>query len=310
MKKVICMFLSVLFIMSLAVPVFATDVGPIVDKTTEELLLRVLNKDDFVALLSYGSFEEGLEFHGEELGVDKLLEREDALYWINVYIQRYTDLLEENEIIYNLKIDDITEDMDVGLITDEQFDNVICLYLKISLLNNLYDTFYSINEIAMSVCLIETKYGNLVQSYKDRDWENDADNSSYLQEDAKRLWYHVKYSLEEVSGITPVFNCHSYAWFSQDVNTNVYWIEKDENVQVFLDESTSGTHNVQPGVTRVVYYNNGKIEHSALVYSVKANGDVDRVISKWGNNCVYIHTIEDCEYYHTDGTTVLAYRNY
>lgn len=51
-----------------------------------------------------------------------------------------------------------------------------------------------------------------------------------------------------------------------------------------------------------------EVSHSAKVYSLNSNGDVVEVISKWGNNALFVHSIENSPYYFSNKP--IAYRNY
>lgn len=79
---------------------------------------------------------------------------------------------------------------------------------------------------------------------------------------------------------TKHFNCHSYAWYSQNVNTNTYWIR---NPAAYWEDgsytSTGITLNCK------VRYLSGL--HSAIV-SYYSNG-VTYYTSKWGSHGLYYH---------------------
>lgn len=90
---------------------------------------------------------------------------------------------------------------------------------------------------------------------------------------------------------TMMYNCHSYAWYSTNIETNKYWI--DDPVY-YIDDShtihiTSGS--VKSGY-KIVYYNENNVPvHSGIVDSV--DGDEITVHSKWGRAGLYEHSYDN-----------------
>ena len=79
---------------------------------------------------------------------------------------------------------------------------------------------------------------------------------------------------------TKKFNCHSYAWHSQNYSTNKYWIRDPEAYR------TDGSYSVTTkALNRKVWYENGT--HSAIV-SYYSNGTT-LFTSKWGVYGLYSH---------------------
>lgn len=85
------------------------------------------------------------------------------------------------------------------------------------------------------------------------------------------------------------YNCHSFAWYAHNPNTNVYWIEK---IDAFLEDQCTYDvtgHGETPRVGDIAVYFRGSVPtHSALVAEV-ANGVATRFISKFGRLGVYYH---------------------
>ncbi len=102
---------------------------------------------------------------------------------------------------------------------------------------------------------------------------------------------------------TVKYNCHSYAWYSQEYTSNIYWI--DDPSEYFEDYRVVST----PQVGDIVYYNTAS-SHSAIVVSVPngSNNLSDIVVqSKWGPEGLYEHEIDQCSYY-TDEDDLVFYR--
>lgn len=98
---------------------------------------------------------------------------------------------------------------------------------------------------------------------------------------------------------TGKYNCHSYAWYSQESNNN-RWM--DDPTLYMTDGSYNYTNN--PGINnRVVYFTNNKIDHSAIVRERLTGASqnkflLDMVIvdSKWGRLGLYRHNGADSPY--------------
>ena len=96
---------------------------------------------------------------------------------------------------------------------------------------------------------------------------------------------------------TPFFNCHSYAWYSQQ-DSNQYWLE---NPSMFY----SGEGYIQtssPKAGDIICYMSGNYNvHSGIIAEVLSSssgnlGDKYIVESKWGAGGVYRHNGYECPY--------------
>ena len=107
------------------------------------------------------------------------------------------------------------------------------------------------------------------------------------------------------SSATVKFNCHSYAWYSQDTVTNVYWI--DDPTPFFSDYSYLQVF--EPQVGDIVLYRetqgtswttDDSLVHSAIIVELLVEGatEIEDLIvkSKWGRGGVYIHNGYECCY--------------
>ena len=135
-----------------------------------------------------------------------------------------------------------------------------------------------------------------------------ADELAYLNSSYDSAFYNAT----RLSPATAFYNCHSYAWYSQNYNTNRYWIDNpsayykySENL-LYVQVSTP-----QPG-DRICYIDNKGTssvlddtnEHSGIVTKVLTgtsnglcgNSDLVMVTSKWGVSGLYLHNGYECPY--------------
>lgn len=91
---------------------------------------------------------------------------------------------------------------------------------------------------------------------------------------------------------TRKYNCHSYAWYSQS-QSNPYWMNSAAS---YINDGSYIKSNNATG--HKVYYNKG--EHSGIM---RAGG---KVISKWGQLGLYLHSLSDCPY----STATVTYWRY
>ena len=80
----------------------------------------------------------------------------------------------------------------------------------------------------------------------------------------------------KLSGATLNYNCHSYAWYSQNVATNTCWIADPSSY--WLDGSYIRIYeNVQPGDIIVYLSSNDHVLHSGIVVA----GSISSVSLTW-----------------------------
>ena len=104
---------------------------------------------------------------------------------------------------------------------------------------------------------------------------------------------------------TPQYNCHSYAWYSQDYDTNNYWINSP--LDYFYDDESIYENVSTPQVGDIVLYVystnvSTEILHSAIVVSItldESNNVLENITvqSKWGHWGLYEHGLDDCDYF-------------
>lgn len=107
----------------------------------------------------------------------------------------------------------------------------------------------------------------------------------------------------KISRSSAKYNCHSYAWYSQNTAENTYWINEPLN---FYDDSNEYVVVTTPRAGDIICYFNaaGKNLHSGIVVfyvggtsnGVCGNSDLVYVQSKWGPSGLYEHRGDQCPY--------------
>lgn len=90
---------------------------------------------------------------------------------------------------------------------------------------------------------------------------------------------------------TKEYNCHSYAWYSQNVDKNKYWMNNPS--AYFTDGSYTQTNTKNKG-KKIVYYSEKQPIHSGIVNSV--SGSTIKIISKWGEAPLMLHDVKYSPY--------------
>lgn len=97
-------------------------------------------------------------------------------------------------------------------------------------------------------------------------------------------------STPKIDNATALYNCHSYAWFSQDYKSNTYWMNFPHGYyngtnRIYVEVSTPAIGDI------ICYFDNaGDNMHSGIVISVTSgtsngvcgNSNLVTVQSKWG----------------------------
>ncbi len=124
-----------------------------------------------------------------------------------------------------------------------------------------------------------------------------------------------------LSTATIKYNCHSYAWYSRDVDNNEYWINEPD--MFYQDFSYCSVSTPQVGDIICYFDDMGTSDvsddfnvHSGIVTAVLSgtsnnlcgNSDLVTVTSKWGPYGLYSHNGYECPYtlYMRGDTTQIA----
>lgn len=239
--------------------------------TTPALVETILTYPLLVDMFCFDDLETGIKAVSADFsGLNELFTREDA---VEVLLQ------------YSVPVSEWTEDMGTQ-----------CLYAD-ALLNYLYDLstaqtpMEDTDSVSMSLSSVKTPAGSSVLAYYQRSWDDvgtTAEAVAALDQEALSTYTSAKI----ISGPNPSYNCHSYAWYSQEV-TNEYWIP---NPTLYM---TDGSYtDCTAFVGCVVFYNSkdDSFDHSGIMTALSSGLTSATVTSKWGSRSVFSHYTNDCPY--------------
>lgn len=139
------------------------------------------------------------------------------------------------------------------------------------------------------VANVKTPNGSVVEAYYNSTWD-DYDN--FTREDAldaHEYYLELYPNMTVLSGISPAYNCHSYAWYN-NTTSNKYWIPSPD---LYMTDG-SYTQKNAPAVGYKVNWTYAG--HSAIVQNMSGGIQNPTVRSKWGTLGLYIHSLLDCPY--------------
>lgn len=88
----------------------------------------------------------------------------------------------------------------------------------------------------MSTAYVYTPKGSRVEVIANRTWAD----TIYTYEQAleiERTFLGMYPNITKISGPNPAYNCHSYAWYSNEPSTNKYWLNKPHVLAYMTDGS-------------------------------------------------------------------------
>lgn len=192
------------------------------------------------------------------------------------------------------------------------------------LLGNKLDDRESVNRTVRSIVYLSTPLTlatptSGVRAYDMTESMTDAEREA-LHDECERDYPNAI----RRANATDLYNCHSFAWYSQDTVNNHYWI--DDPSLYITDGSYVEVDFANAAQGDVICYINasGQNIHSGLISSKNAStasnnlcGDANRfvVLSKWGEYALYEHNGYECAYttYRSEFTspavTVKFYQN-
>lgn len=173
-------------------------------------------------------------------------------------------------------------------------------------------------EIRVGVCIKEGTFGAeedvMDYYYDDYIQEIKDDIAQNYARDCQEKGYTVVY-LEPAS---IKYNCHSYAWYSQNSILNNVWLSSPAEYYSDYDSSYRALEpDEEPRIGDIIVYNlwNDTPNHSGIIvdYSEDSGsgytGNANKYIvkSKWGDAGLYQHRGDHCSYYES-ATTIKYYR--
>lgn len=249
-------------------------------KSTEELLEEVLNHSKLQAPSLYSSFELYIDiFESSIPSLSELLLREDLFVKA---VQKHESLIALHETSLPLSYEEV-----------EQIDFLNNLINHLSYSNSRIINF---NE---SPTIVYTCKNNPVDAFI---YSGEYTDYDYFSIEQVVSSYQ---SVVEIREPTLSYNCHSYAWYSQDED-NIYWIPYPGS---FLNDGTYIQSSEWQIGDKIVYFSNGIATHSGIISVVNGNSLSDiTVTSKWGSCGLYAHIGNDCPYMEDENVTFTVYR--
>ena len=187
---------------------------------------------------------------------------------------------------YQSQLSDKEMEEFINLIYEENSD-----YLPYSTSVAIGDTSYD-SRFGITYTLVdfaETVSGIAVPLYQADKELKPVDIQGYIDT------HSVISDVDYLASPSAMYNCHSYAWYSQSIY-NQYWIN---HADIYVNDAhTIETVSVLAEIgDLVVYYDGSKILHSAVI--VQNDGDGIICVSKWGKGGLYRHAynIVPKEYY-------------
>ena len=238
----------------------AVDESLMCSMTTQALLETVINYPLFANIYAFNSIEDGLASVSSYFqGIELLLQRKDLDSCIQYALQTSPYAASTQ--------DDILRDSYLHILKD--YKNGALRSPKIS-----------------------TPGGSTLEVYYNLTWADHGFTKSQAQA-AHNRYLAIYPNNVEVSGISPSYNCHSYAWYNASANN--CWI--NDPTPYMSDGSytkqagaAKGYKAAWPGTSS----SPSVPAHSAIVHST-SSGKI-KYISKWGVLGVFIHSAADCPY--------------
>lgn len=288
--------------------------------TTNELIETVLNYPLLMDIYAYDTLQQGFDVVSKTFnGIQELFQREDAA---NKLIEKYQhmDVAKDAKTVTSKKIFDLSN-MEIILRQNEiqkklnkteieklekEVENK---YLQKQAQKNIYGltaaSSYSIlaekqgiSVGTMASYTVYTPKGTAVQVDKS------AERLSSAEKVAADNYVATQYSSAVLlSSATSIYNCHSYAWYSQSTS-NPYWMNYPNS---YMTDGSYSQRSGSPSVGDKVYYSTSGNEHTGVVTSLgRLTGFY--VTSKWGQLGLVQHYYTTCPYYVNDSALRYYYR--
>lgn len=262
---------------------------------SEALLRTVLNFPFIINIGFYNSIDEGVSIVASYFTpLSVLLEREDAIPVLLQYIQDCKNNGNIADIDYAISSHYYTAVDIMQYCTKKAGVQNGAANYKEEVTRYYIDPIYGVK-----YDFVDTPVGTPVFVYFNLTWsELSTIMGTTLTYDAAYA-YSVQaetiYSATLLRNPKPDYNCHSYAWYSQNTG-NHYWME---NPSAYTDDGSFHlTVTFVPGrkvtYTKHIGTNYVKI-HSAVISAVSGNNVT--VKSKWGCSGLFSHNRYNCPYY-------------
>ena len=251
-------------------------------------ILKTLSTEEVIeAALHYPLLIDFYAFDTYDDGLDALLKESDAFVELMTRPDRAEKLaarLQVQRTLDRSRSADLTfEQMILNdlLTLDRLSGNSICPYSEEQW---EYITIHTPNGSPVTVIKKNEEYTTTIQQIK----------KEFYAKTYPAAWY--------LAPATPRYNCHSYAWVLRSPD-NIFWLEDTSAYRYDGSYYSVSLPNAKAG--DIVWYVNG--HHSAVLESVSlaARPEKQMVVSKWGPDPLFRHTVDYCPYY--QDTTSFTY---
>lgn len=278
--------------------------------STDELLDWILDYPLLEEIYAYDNEQIGFNAVYEQFnGLQELLDRDDAgetilekyksTQVINSISETNNSILELAFVEILLMQEDILNQFSIDE-TAEVFNEVEAKYIEKKQHPTIYgmtlDTAYETLEfqdsnVAKSLRANGTVYtpnGSAVSVFNYTPELTSAEKSELSN------WVRSNYpNASEKSGATRNYNCHSYAWYSQNVQSNKWWMNSPSK---YMSDGSYYKESVAK-VGQRIYYGASGNEHSGIVSALGRGGYNSYITSKWGQMPLVYHFYTDCPYW-------------
>ena len=200
------------------------------------------------------------------------------------------------------------------IISFAQIPNIYADYIVTS--NNDFIHYVTSKDSFGNDTILYTLFGNLETVYTENNVSVSVrryliDCSDYyknLYDSLSAVYLDDTCSMVEVGGVdmnsTFRYNCHSFAWYSDDPLTNPYWMDSPDAYYSGSSPYYTEVFIPQTG-DKICYFNsNGNNVHSGIIIEISSgvsNGaiegiDLIKVKSKWGRSGLFEHAGDHCPY--------------
>ena len=263
--------------------------------TTDALIETIVTYPFFTDVNAFETLDMGLEaLRAEFGGVDELLTRTDAYERTIAFIENicpeYLNVKSEEDwdnLMNNFDKKNKTKFDILHLINAGTLLKILSENGKVTMRSGVYTTTD-----------IRTPNESYVGATKGYTWLDHGVYSGQAEviNDNFCSVYDTAISIDPIS---PSYNCHSYAWYSQSTS-NEYWISGDD-IYPYLEDGSYSPVLTPSLALKVVYRNaNGFAGHSARYSYYNTFIQKSFVVSKWGYYGVFYHELTDCPYYNTN----------
>ncbi|WP_343208459.1 hypothetical protein [Anaerolentibacter hominis] len=281
--------------------------------STSNLLDLILTYPYLIEIIYYNSYTDGINALRENYsGVSELFVRSDAP---SVVLDRYVvEPLDENldSLLCNIFFETfLSHEMIINSFTKEDmqilnqetnlkyiqkqnldyyssFESVFYQGLEKTFDTNLKapKSSRTISDVTLKTKKGETVYAKYYSSYE----EMDHDTVNAVNTESENA-FPTATLYRDASNL---YNCHFFTWFRDYGLVYQYWVI-DPSPFLKKDAVYFGTAPSKIGQNAIYWTSGGAADHSAYVYSYTSSTNY-KLISKWGNGPVMIHSRYSCPY--------------